>query len=151
MTTGNEAFEIAAAVAAILGLGVSFILALMAALFVWRLFRQASDASMSATRALLAIEDLGRRLGNQWAAPGASAENGRFAELRRQAEALVQQQNQLQQMVRDMLEAEPAEGGVATGGIQEMELAIGRLDTTVGQMAAALANLVQLLERQQGA
>jgi hypothetical protein len=146
VTRGEEAFEIAAAVAAIGGLGVLLLVGLMGAAFVWRLFRQASENTLAATRAVLAIEDLGRRLSNQaFVQSSERVESNGISALRRQAESLLQQQGRLQEMARDLLE--PDSDALAPGtSFGELEAAVTRLDRTVGDMAASLANLIHLLE-----
>ena len=146
--TGNEAFEIAAAVAAIFGLGALLVLCLLTIVGTWRLFRHTSDASLASARAALSIEELARRLEGQSAAPPA-AESSQFAELRRQAEAMIEQQSRLQEMARNLFDTAALEGEPTQLAIDDVGAAVSRLDTTVGEMAASLANLIQLLERRQ--
>ncbi|MCH7511936.1 MAG: hypothetical protein IIB19_06200 [Chloroflexi bacterium] len=146
---GSETFEFAAAIAAIsIGLAASFMLSLMAIIGSWRLFHHASAASMAATRAAQSIEELARRLVNQPLAEQ-SAEQGEFSDLRRQAEAMIEQQTRLQEMARNLFDTAALDGSPAHDDHDELASAVGRLDTTVGEMAASLANLIQLLERQQ--
>lgn len=144
---GEEAFEIAATVAAISGLAALLILALVAITAIWRLFRHASDAAIGSTRALLSIEELARTLRNHHELAEPRTEHDQFGEVRQQAEALIQQQGRLQEMARNLLDQSALEGGVAPAALDDLETAVTRLDTTVGQMAASLANLMQLLER----
>ena len=155
--TGEEAFEIAAAVTAISGLALLLIVCLLAIVGVWKLFRQASEASLASTRMSLSVEELARRLGGQ-AMPAGPAPEGRpalegdqFAQLRQQAEALLEQQRRLQEMARDLIDTEAMEPGPAAAAVDDLEAAVNRLDATVGQMATSLANLIQSLERQQEA
>ena len=146
---GQSTFEFAAAIAAIsIGLAASFMLSLMAIIGSWRLFHHASAASMAATRAAQSIEELARRLVNQPLAEQ-SAEPGAFSDLRRQAEAMIEQQTRLQEMARNLFDTAALDGSPAHDDHDELTSAVGRLDTTVGEMAASLANLIQLLERQQ--
>ena len=146
---GSETFEFAAAIAAIsIGLAASFMLSLMAIIGSWRLFHHASAASAASTRAALSIEELARRLVSQ-TEPGQSAEQGEFTDLRRQAEAMIEQQTRLQEMARNLFDTAALDGSPAHDDHDELASAVGRLDTTVGEMAASLANLIQLLERQQ--
>jgi hypothetical protein len=73
------------------------------------------------------------------------AEAGSIAQLRRQAESLLQQQGRLQEMARELLE--PDSDALAAGSsFGDLESAVARLDRTVGDMAASLANLIHLLE-----
>jgi hypothetical protein len=148
LSNGEEAFEIAAAVAAIGGLAVLLLVGLMGAIFVWRLFRQASQHELASTRAVLAIEDLSRRLANQaYAQSSERTEAGGIADLRRQAESLLQQQQKLQETARELMEPD-ADALAAGASISELESAVARLDSTVGDMAASLANLIHIMERE---
>lgn len=147
---GQETFEFAAAIAAIsIGLAASFMLSLMAIIGSWRLFHHASEASTASARAAQSIEELARRLVSQ-TEPGQSADRGEFSDLRRQAEAMIEQQTRLQEMARNLFDTAALDGSPAHDDHDELASAVGRLDTTVGEMAASLANLIQLLERQQG-
>jgi hypothetical protein len=121
-------------------------LSVLAVVGSWRLFRDASKASQAAALASLAIEELARRVGS---VPQAGAESAELAQLRGQAEILIDQQARLQEMARNLLDASAMAGGPSAGAVGELESAVTRLDATVGQMATALANLIQLLERQQ--
>jgi hypothetical protein len=143
--TGEEAFEIAAAVAAISGLAALLIMALVAVIGTWRLFLHASETALASARAAVTVEELARRLTTPAGASGAGAAGG-FEELRDQAELLVEQQQRLQEMARNMIDAAAAEGAPSSLALDDLESAVTRLDTTVGQMAASLANLIQLLE-----
>jgi len=146
--TGQEAFEVAAAVAAISGLAALLILCLLAVAGVWKLFRLSSQAYLASTRASLSMEELARSMAGEPGAPAPPAEDDQFGRLRQQAEALIEQQRRLQEMARNLLDAETLVGG-PPAAVDDLEAAINRLDTTVGQMATSLANLIQLLERQQ--
>ncbi len=146
--TGNEAFEVAAAVAAIFGLGALLALAVLVIVGTWQLFRHGSDASLATTRAVLSIEELARRLASQPAPTPTAADSSQFAELRQQAEAMIEQQRRLQEMANNLLDTEALAGGPGHGAFDDLETTVRRLDTTVGEMAATLANLIQALERQ---
>lgn len=143
--SGEETFQFAAAIAGVsIGLAAALSLSVLAVFSTWRLFRDASRASEEAARASLTVEELARRLG---APASAIADSG---QLRQQAETLIDQQSRLQDMARNLLDASAMSGGPSAGALDDLNSAVGRLDATVGQMAAALANLIQLLERQQG-
>jgi hypothetical protein len=147
--TGQETFEFAAAIAGVVvGLAAITILAIVGVVGVWQLFRRASDASTAATRAALGTEELARHVATQLMAQP-RGNGGQLADLRHQAEGLLEQQHELQDMTRNLLDSAAIEGGPAPAALGEVEMAISRLDSTVGQMAASLANLIQLLERQQ--
>jgi hypothetical protein len=108
----------------------------------------ASESQLSSTRAMLAIEDLGRRMTNQaYAQSNDRVEARGIAELRRQAESLMQQQARLQETARELLEPD-SEAMAAGAALEDLHGAITRLDSTVGDMAASLANLIHLLERE---
>lgn len=149
--TGKEAFEFAAAIAGVVvGLSAITLLAIVGVVGVWQLFRRASEASVAATRAALGAEELARHIATQLMAqprPG-PANGGGLADLRQQAEALLDQERELQEMARNLLDSAAIEGPEQTA-LNDVELAVNRLDSTVGQMAASLANLIQHLERQQ--
>lgn len=147
--TGQETFEFAAAVAGVsIGLAAILILSVLAVIGSWRLFRHAGEASLASARAAMGIEELARRLAGQ-PGPAAPTDGNQLAELRQQAEALMDEQRRLQEMTRNLLDTAAVEGGPAPIALDDLESAVSRLDTTVGQMAASLANLIQLLERQQ--
>lgn len=145
--TGEETFEFAAAIAGVsIGLAAILILAVLAIVGTWRLFRHSSDASLASTRAAAAIEEFARSLRDQTAPLTASAPPGQIAELSQRVEALVEQQNQLQEMARNLLDTAALEGAQPGIGVEELESAVARLEATVGQMAASLANLIQRME-----
>ena len=147
--TGEETFQFAAAIAGVsIGLAASFVLACFAVIGTWRLFRHTSDASQATSRAALSIEELARRLAAQPAATP-SSESNRFAELRQEAEELIERQRRMQEMARNLLDSAALGEGPGGAALEDLEGAIGRMDATVGQMATSLANLIQLLERQQ--
>jgi len=142
---GEDAFQIAAAVAAVSGLAALLILSLVAIFGAWRLTRQASENAIATARAVVAVEDLARRL---TAPPGPASDAGQLAEVRQQLAALAEQQRQLQETARHLFETAALPGTPAIPEIDDLEAMVSRLDTTVGQMAASLANLIQLLEQQ---
>jgi uncharacterized membrane protein YcjF (UPF0283 family) len=149
--TGEETFEFAAAIAGVVvGLSAITLIAIFGVVGIWQLFRRASDASLAATRAALGAEELARHVATQlMAQPRAAQSNGgALNDLRTQAEELLKDQRELHEMFRE-LATEGANEPVDGAALRDIELAIGRLDSTVGQMAASLANLIQHLEREQ--
>ncbi len=144
--TGAETFEFTAAVAGVsIGLAAILILAVLAVVGVWRLFRQAGEAQQAAMRASIIVEELARRL----EAPSAPAgDSGQLAELQLRVESMIQEQRQLQEMARGLLDTVALESGDASLEVVELEATVSRLDTTVGEMATSLANLIRLLEQQ---
>ena len=146
--TGGETFEFAAAVAGVsIGLAAVLLLSVLAIIGTWRLFQRAGEASQAATRASLSVEELARRLDGE-SGPAPSGGGEQLAQLAQQLERLLDEQRQLQETGRQLLDTTVGEGS-ASPALREMESTISRLDGTIGQMAASLANLIQLLERQQ--
>ena len=145
--TGQEIFELSAAIAGVcIGLAALMIFSLVAIIGAWQVFRRAGASSEAATRTALGVEELARDLVAQMAAqPRADA--AQMGELRREAEALLEQERRLYERARELVESNALEGPSAAA-LSDLELAIGRLDATVGQMAASLANLAQLWEQQ---
>ena len=143
---GPETFEFAAAVAGVsIGLAAALLLCLLAVVGGWRLFRDASAASEATGRAALSMEELARALSARPAPSG-----GEPWEARQQLEQLIDQQRRLQEMTRGLVDTVTADGTPAAVALDEIERAIGRLDANMGQMASSLANLIRLLEGQQG-
>ena len=146
--TGEETFEFAAAVAGVsVGLAAVLILAILAIIGSWRLFRHASEAQQAAMEASITVAEMVRRIESP-VVPAADA--GASAELRREIETLILQQRQLQDSARGMLDTAAAAGGPAPQELEELKATVSRLDMTVGQMATSLANLIRILEQQQG-
>ena len=145
--SGEETFQFAAAIAGVsIGLAAALILSILAVVGTWRLFRDASKASEVALRAALSIEELASRMGGP---ASAVADSGQLTLMRQQAETLIDQQARLQEMARNLLDASAMAPGPPAGTLEEIQGSMARLDANVGQMAAVLANLIQLLERQQ--
>lgn len=146
--TGNETFEFAAAIAGVVvGLGAVTLLAIAGVVGVWQLSKRAAEASVAATRAALGAEELSRHVATQLMAQPRPAANGGLTDLRQQAEALLDQERELQERARSLLDDVGMEGAEQTA-LDDVERAITRLDGTVGQMAAELANLITYLERE---
>jgi hypothetical protein len=146
--TGQETFELAAAIAGVcIGLAALIIFSLVAIVGAWQVFRRAGEASMAATKASQGAEELARHLAFQ-ASGQPRSDSSQFAELRQEAAALLEQERRLHEMARELVESGALEGGPSAAALSHLEVAVGRLDATVGQMAASLANLVQLWEQQ---
>lgn len=143
--TGQEWFEFAAAIAGVsAALAGLMLLAAVAVLGVWRAGRQASDAQQAAARSTALVEDLVRQLAVS------QPDRAESTELEQQIERMALQQRQIQDSVRVLLEtaANGVEGDQA--GIGVLEKRVQRLDTTIGQMATSLANLIRILEKRLG-
>lgn len=146
--TGEETFEFAVAIAGVsVGLAAILILAILAIVGSWRLFRHASDAQQAAMEVSITVAEMVRRIESPI---GPAAEARPSAELMGEMETLILQQRQLQDAARSMLSAASVAGGPAPNELEALEATVMRLDTTVGQMATSLANLIRLLEQQQG-
>ena len=145
--TGPETFEFAAAIAGVsIGLAAALILAVLGIVGAWRLFQRADEVQQAAIRASVTMEEMARRL----ATPSAPVADGRqLAEVQLRIESMLQEQRQLQEMARGLLDTVALESGDASLEVVELDATVTRLDTTVGQMATSLANLILLLERQQ--
>jgi len=145
--TGDEVFPFVAALIAVsIGLGALLLMAALSVYGVWQLFHRANDASLAASRASLTVEELVRRMTER--RDPSPDEPSRFAELHGEAEMLIQQQQQLQQMSRGLLDSMAAETRDPGLALEELEATTNRLETTVSEMATSLANLISLLERQ---
>jgi hypothetical protein len=132
-------WQFAAVVAAVvMGLGGLLLFTLVAIIGSWRVFRLASQSLRAAERASLAAEELARRLGDQMAA---AAGPGDLSELRRQADALLEQQARLQDATRRLVEARAIVGEDARRQLQELEASVQRLEDHMGRVSAVIANL----------
>jgi hypothetical protein len=142
--TGQETFELAAAIAGVcIGLAALIIFSLVAIFGTWQVFRRASDASTAATKASQGAEELARHLAFQ-ASGQPRSESGQIVELRQEAAALLDK-------LRELVESGALEGGPSAAALSQLAVDVGRLQATVGQMAAGLANLdsrFQLWEQQ---
>jgi hypothetical protein len=144
---GEDAFEIAAAVAAISGLAALLVMSLIAVVSTWRLFRHTSDTAVATARSVAAVEEAARRLQAPQPAPAAGAGSAAGAELTQQIAHLLEQHRQLQEALRRFLESASLPSAPIPE-LDDLEVTVNRLETTVGQMAASLANLIQILERE---
>lgn len=139
--TGN--WEFAAVVAAVsIGLLGLVIFTITSIVNSWVIFIRSARASKDASEASLVVQDLARELSVREAATttaaGLTEETKRLSDLRKQAEALVDQQARLQEAARSLLEAGVMQSDVALD-IKQLEASIKRLDDHMGQLAAAIA------------
>ena len=147
LVTADETFQFAAAVAGVsIGLAAVLMLAILGSFGMWRVFRLAGEAAMASARAAVSVEELARRVSMQQPPAAPVADIGFVGDLRRQTETLVEEQRDLQEMAKTLLET-AAEQSPAFA-YDDLASSIARLDATVGQMAASLANLIQLLEQE---
>ena len=117
--TGEETFEFAAAVAGVsMGLAAVLILAVLAIIGSWKLFRHASDAQQAAIEASVMVAEMVRRLEQ----PAPVADTGTLVELRSEIETLILQQRQLQDSARGMLDSSTSQE------LEELALTVSDLD-----------------------
>lgn len=141
--TGEEWFEFAAAIGAVsVALLAILVLAVAALVAVFRLVRYAADAQQAMTRVASTVEELAR---STTAPP---ADSGRARELEERWERVELRQRQLQDSIRAMAETKGDGAGRKQVAIEDLEKRVVRLDTTVGQMATSLANVIRMLEQQ---
>ncbi|HWQ28271.1 MAG TPA: hypothetical protein VNN12_04530 [Dehalococcoidia bacterium] len=162
----SQDFVSAAAIAGTsIGLAFLLMVCVAAVVAVWRLHARSMEAFEEAIRASLSIQELAQRVEQMAPAPGAPAqgpaaavdagtlmtsleEGARgLAELRRQADDLLDRQARLQDAVRNLVESRALEGAQAAETLRDLQAAVSRLEATVGQMATAIANLAQRIER----
>lgn len=139
--TGN--WEFAAVVAAVsIGLLGLVIFTVTSIVNSWFIFLRSARAAKDASEASLVVQDLARELSVREAATqtaaGLTEETQRLSELRKQTEALVEQQTRLQEAAKSLLEAGVMQADVSLD-IKQLEASIQRLDDHMGQLAAAIA------------
>jgi hypothetical protein len=139
-------WEFAAVVAAVsIGLCGLLVFTLVSIFTNWRVLDRAARAAQEATNASLLVQDVAREIAAREAATMAAAamaqEGPRLAELRTQAEGLVEQQARLQEAVRNLVEAGVLRTEDNGAALKELEASVRRLDEHLGQVAAALATM----------
>lgn len=139
-------WEFAAVVAAVsIGLCGLLIFTLVSIFTNWRVLDRANKAAQEATKASIMVQDLAREIATREAAATAAAamaqEGPRLSELRKQADALIDQQARLQDAVRNLVEAGVLKGQDEGAALKDLEGSVRRLDEHMGQIAAALAAL----------
>lgn len=139
-------WEFAAAVAGVsIGLGGLLLFTLIGTFGSWRVFDHASRAAEEAAQASVAVQDLARQVSARDAMVGPaidiSQSAGHLSELRRQADALIEQQSRLQDAVRNLVEAGVLRSESPQGGLQELQASIHRLEDNLARVAAAVANI----------
>lgn len=144
-------WEFAAAVAAVsIGLGGLLLFTMIGTLGSWRVFHHASRAANEAERASVAVQELARTLAARSAQQlpvidlnDAAAE---MADLRRQADDLIDQQGRLQDAIRSLVESGVMRSHGSNEQLQELENAMRRLEDNLTRIAAAVTNLSQRRE-----
>lgn len=162
----SQDFVSAAAIAGTsIGLAFLLMVCVAAVVAVWRLHARSMEAFEEAIRASLSVQELTEAIGRATPGLGApvqgppgAADTGTLmasleeearglAELRRQADDLLDRQARLQDAVRNLIESRALEGAQAAETLRDLQAAVSRLEATVGQMATAIANLAQRIER----
>jgi hypothetical protein len=143
-------WEFAAVVAAVtMGLGGLLVFTLFGIIGSWRIFDRAGRAANEAARASLATQDLARYLSAREtlhsAAPGVDLAHSadELNSLRRQADALIEQQARLQDAVRNLVEAGVLRNEDSRQHLAELEAAVRRLEENLSQIAVSVANFSQ--------
>jgi hypothetical protein len=141
-------WEFAAAVAAVsMGLGGLLLFALIGTVGSWRVLDRATRAAADATSASMVVQDLARYLAarESMAAPAAAVREaaGALADIRLQADALIDQQSRLQDAVRNLVEAGVLRTEDSSQRLHELEGGIKRLEEHLARVSAAVAGLSQ--------
>lgn len=134
-------WEFAAAVGAVtIGLGGLLLLTLVGAFGSWRLFDRTARLAGDSQRAHEALEELAEQLRARLREePAPSSRVEELAALRRQSEQLLEQQSRIEEALRAL--RPPAGDAVRADELREVETMLRRLEQTMNEMAAALANL----------
>jgi hypothetical protein len=139
-------WEFAAAVAAVtMGLAGLLLFTLIGTIGSWRVFSQASRASREAAAASLYVQELARHLSSRTAHQlpiiDLREEADELADLRRQADLLIDQQARLQDAVRRLVEA----GVLGTGGsekqLRDLDATLRRLDDNLTRVAETVTRI----------
>jgi len=148
-------WEFAATVAAVtMGLAGLLVFTIGATVGSWRVFGRAGRAASEAAKAAIAVQDLARYLSVREAMlltqsttptptpPPARAADG-LADLRAQAQALMQQQARLRDALRNLVDADVLRSDDSAQQLRELEAAIRRLDDNVARVDDAISRLGQ--------
>ena len=144
-------WEFAATVAAVtMGLAGLLVFTIGATVGSWRVFGRAGRAASEAAKAAIAVQDLARYLSAREAMlltqstpstpPPARAADG-LADLRAQAQALMQQQARLRDALRNLVDADVLRSDDSAQQLRELEAAIRRLDDNVARVDDAISRL----------
>ncbi len=141
-------WEFAAAVAAVsIGLIGLLVFTLVGVFGSWRVFHHAAKAANEAERASVAIQELARTLAarsvHQLPVIDLSDAAAEMADLRRQADDLIDQQGRLQDAIRNLIEAGVMQSQGSNEHLADLENAMRRLEDNLTRVAAAVTNLRQ--------
>jgi hypothetical protein len=136
-------WEFAAAVAAVvMGLAGLLLFTLIAAIGSWRMFSQASRAAAEAARASQSVQELARYLSSRSAQQlpiiDLREEADELADLRRQADLLIDQQARLQEAVRNLVESGALGATASDRQLRDLDGIVRRLEDNLARVAAAV-------------
>lgn len=139
-------WEFAAAVAAVcIGLGGLLLFTLLGTFNSWRLFSMTLKAAREAEKANLAVQELARHLSARTAQQlpviDLSDAASEMTDLRKQADALIDQQARLQESVRNLVEAGVLGSEASQQQSTDLQQAMRRLEENMARIAIAVANL----------
>ena len=139
-------WEFAAAVAAVvMGLAGLLLFTLIGTIGSWRVFSQASKASTEAAKASIYMQELARHLSSrsiqQLPIIDLRDEAGELADLRRQADLLIDQQARLQDAVRNLIEAGALGNTGADRQLRDLDAIVRRLEDNLTRVAAAVNDI----------
>lgn len=136
-------WEFAAAVAAVvMGLAGLLLFTLIGAIGSWRVFGQSSRAAAEAARASQSVQELARYLSSRSAQQlpiiDLREEADELADLRRQADLLIDQQARLQDAVRNLVESGALGATTSDRQLRDLDGIIRRLEENLARVAAAV-------------
>jgi hypothetical protein len=139
-------WEFAAAVAAVvMGLSGLLLFTLIGTIGSWRVFGQASKASVESAKASIYVQELARHLASRSAQQlpviDMRDEADELADLRRQADLLIDQQARLQDAVRNLVEAGALGTTSSDRQMRDLDAILRRLEDNLTRVAAAVNDL----------
>ncbi len=142
-------WEFAAAVAAVsIGLGGLLLFTLLGTFNSWQTFTQTTKAAQEAEKASIAVQELARHLATNASPQPPVIDLSEVArdlvDLRKQADALIDQQARLQSAVRNLVETGVLGNEGANQQYADLDGALRRLEDNLARVAAAVANLERL-------
>jgi hypothetical protein len=139
-------WEFAAAVAAVvMGLGGLLLFTLVGTIGSWRFFNQASRAASEAAKSSIYVQELARHLSSRSAQQlpiiDLREEADELADLRRQADLLIDQQARLQDAVRNLVESGALASTNSDRKLRDLEGTLRRLEDNLTRVAAAVSDM----------
>ncbi|MEX2226477.1 MAG: hypothetical protein WEB52_08515 [Dehalococcoidia bacterium] len=139
-------WEFAAAVAAVvMGLGGLLLFTLIGTVGAWRVLSQASRAAAEASKSSQYVQELARHLSSRAAQQlpiiDLRDEAEDLADLRRQADLLIDQQARLQDAVRNLVESGALGSTTSDRQLRDLDSIVRRLEDNLARVAAAVNDL----------